>query len=74
MGVQECIDAYCQLARDVFQEKRSLLPVSRWVGPAFGKARFNCAKLEEVVKQLAKSKCGAEDTSMRDIREDACKV
>ncbi|MCJ1250798.1 hypothetical protein MMC30_008026 [Trapelia coarctata] len=74
MGVQECIDAYCQLARDVFQERRSPLPVLRWVGPAFGKARFNCSKLEEVVKHLAKGKCGADSTPMRDIRDNACKV
>ena len=74
MGVQECIDAYTELARNVFEEKRYQIPLSKWVGPMFGKARFNGTKLEEAVKKIVMKKTGTNEASMLDIRENPCKV
>jgi tetratricopeptide (TPR) repeat protein/predicted acylesterase/phospholipase RssA len=74
MGVQECIDAYCELAWEVFQEKHSHLPFSKWIGPALGKARFDFEKLEEAVKRMIRTKLGNDQVPMRDDRENACKV
>lgn len=73
MGVQECIDAYCDLAQYVFQEKSGLVH-SRFIGPLLGKSRFSKTRLEKVLKEIIKRKTGSEDSLMRDTRAEACKV
>jgi predicted acylesterase/phospholipase RssA len=74
MGVQECIDEYSALARNIFQEKPLSFLYPKSVAAMLGTSRFSGDKLAEAVKRLVESKTGSRDTMLLDTREDACKV
>ncbi len=72
MSVDECIGAYTKLSDSVFR-RTSILPVKVDGGV---KARFSTKALEQVVKQLIKSREGTEDALLReaDLDSDMCRV
>jgi hypothetical protein len=75
MGVQECIDEYCELAETVFtQDKRRGIGFLKWARPAFGKGRFDEAKLEAVIKKVVRERLGSEHATLHDPDDNACKV
>ncbi len=74
MGVQETIDAYLSLAKNVFHEKAHAAIFSKWMGSVIGKPRFSGKKLAEAIQSIVEKQTGSKDTPMLDTREDACKV
>lgn len=74
MGVQETIDAYLRLAKDVFQERPHSVLVPGVIGAMAGLARFSGDKLAAAVKRVVKEKTGNENTSFFDSQEDQCRV
>jgi hypothetical protein len=74
MGVQETIDAYLSLAKDVFQEKPHSMLVPGVLGAMAGLARFSGDKLAAAVKRIVKKQTGNENTSFFDSQEDQCRV
>lgn len=74
MGVQESIDAYLDLAKDVFQEKGIKTKYFKWVGPMLGMPRFRGDTLADAVKHIVAKKTGSTETLMFDKNENACKV
>ncbi|KAJ5538401.1 tetratricopeptide repeat domain-containing protein [Penicillium frequentans] len=74
MGIQETIDAYLTLAKDVFQEKPGSLLVPGVLGAMVGRARFSGTKLATAVKRVVKEQTGDENTSFFDSQEGQCRV
>lgn len=74
MGIQEAIDAYLELAQDVFQEGTRSHILPKFLGALMGKHRFSGEKLAKAVKHLARTKTGRPDTAFFDAQEDQCRV
>jgi hypothetical protein len=71
MDVDECIDAYSDLARAVFRKKASLIPFN-FKGKA--KSRFDSAKLERAVREVIKRSGASEDGLFDDGTERGCRT
>jgi hypothetical protein len=74
MGVQETIDAYLLLAKDVFQERPQSLVLPNFVGALVGTARFSGEKLATAVKRIVEAKTRHRDTPFFETRENPCRV
>ncbi|KFZ24505.1 hypothetical protein V502_01016 [Pseudogymnoascus sp. VKM F-4520 (FW-2644)] len=76
MGVQEAIDAYLVLAKNVFRESHPFSHVvgARALGALLGNARFSGAALTDAIQKIVESKTNSKETLMLDTRNDACKV
>lgn len=62
MDVESCIEAYCELSKEVFQDeslfgKIGRLP-GRFIKASVGKPWFEAAKLEKAVKTIIKKELG----------------
>ena len=60
MDVDECISAYSELMKPIFEEKSNWLPTS-WMGGSH--ARFKSARLESAIKTVITSH-GAKETDL----------
>ncbi|KAF7165385.1 hypothetical protein CNMCM6106_001575 [Aspergillus hiratsukae] len=60
MGVDECISAYIELMKTIFEDKLKLLPVG-WTGKI--KPRFNSGKLKDAIMDVA-ARQGASGTEL----------
>jgi hypothetical protein len=71
MSVQECIDAYTKMMRQVFQKKanRSIIGVLGGVKP-----RFSSKALEDAITQLLKSRGIPIDEKFQCGKKPRCKV
>jgi hypothetical protein len=62
MDVQSCIDAYCELSKDVFKDENVFGKIGRLSGRVIkasrGKAWFDAAKLETAVKTIVRKQLG----------------
>ena len=66
MSVDECIDAYINLSKEVFDE-RTLF--------AGGSAQYTASALEEKMKDIIRLKTGYEDAKMKDpLKKKCCKT
>ncbi|KAJ6030963.1 tetratricopeptide repeat domain-containing protein [Penicillium canescens] len=74
MGIQETIDAYLSLAKDVFQEKPQSLLIPGVLGAMAGRARFSGEKLATAVKRVVEKQTGDENACFFESREDQCRV
>ncbi|KFY89621.1 hypothetical protein V500_05581 [Pseudogymnoascus sp. VKM F-4518 (FW-2643)] len=76
MGVQEAIDAYLVLAKNVFRESHPFSHVvgARTLGALLVNARFSGAALTDAIQKIVESKTNSKETLMLDTRNDACKV
>ena len=71
MSVDECIEAYIKLSKEIFDDKKSFLEVRR-LG---GSAQYAASAMEEKMKDIIRSKTGDEDTKMGDpLRKECCKT
>ena len=65
MSVDECIEAYLKLSKEIFDEARRL----------GGSAQYAASAMEEKMKDIIRSKTGDEDTKMRDpLKKECCKT
>ncbi|KAL3459275.1 hypothetical protein BJX64DRAFT_291389 [Aspergillus heterothallicus] len=74
MGVQETIDAYLALAKEVFTERTQTLLLPGHVSALVGVHRFSGEKLAIAVKRVVKNQTGREDTPFFNREEDQCRV
>lgn len=76
MTLDECLEAYTELARTIFKPKRYKYDVfNRARDLLSAKERFNSSKLEHVVKDIIRERTGNENTSLHEPSESsACKV
>ena len=71
MNVDECITAYTELMKTVFEKKSSRFPTS-WTGKI--KSRFDAAKLKTAIGKVVASR-GAKETDLFDDRvERGCRT
>ncbi|KAJ6050923.1 protein kinase subdomain-containing protein [Penicillium canescens] len=71
MDIDECIDAYSDLAAAVFGEKLSLIPVN-FKGDI--KARFDSAKLESAIRKVVERSGVSEQNLFNDGIDRGCKT
>lgn len=71
MDVDECISAYSNLLRAIFETKSSRLPLN-WKGSV--KARFDSAKLGSAIKRVIVERGGSEADLFNDKTERGCRV
>lgn len=71
MDVDVCINAYSDLAKEVFGKKASLIPFS-FKGKV--KSRFDSAKLERAVREVIKQSGASEDDSFNNSTERGCRT
>jgi predicted subunit of tRNA(5-methylaminomethyl-2-thiouridylate) methyltransferase len=71
MDVDECINPYTDLAKEVFGEKLTSIPFN-----LKGKTqpRFNSAKLESAVRKIIKQSGKSEDDMFNDGAERGCRT
>jgi len=71
MSVDECIDAYINLSKEVFDDRKSF-PEPRGLG---GRAQYAASAMEERMKDLIRLKTGDEDAKMKDpLMKKCCKT
>ena len=68
MSIDECIDAYLSLLDRVFQKRHPVTTKGNIQG------RFDSEELERVVKEVITKQGLQEDTLLKDVSDDACKV
>jgi hypothetical protein len=71
MDVDECISAYRELMKSIFEKKSSRLPMN-WKGQT--KSQFNSAKLERAIKNVIVSHKSMETDLFDDGIKRRCKV
>ncbi len=71
MDVDECISAYSELMKTVFDEKSSRLPFG-WRGKI--KARFDSLRLESAIKKVITSRGLSEADLFNDGTARGCRV
>jgi hypothetical protein len=64
MPVEECIDAYARLSKEIFEESKP-----RW---KLGEGRFKASNLVAAIKKTVDDQC--KGSRMMDERSHACKV
>lgn len=71
MSVQECIDAYTKMMRQVFEKKsnRSIIGILGGVKP-----RFSSKALENAIAQILKARGIPSDEKFRNGQKPRCKV
>jgi hypothetical protein len=71
MSVQECIDAYTKMMRQVFEKKanRSIIGILGGVKP-----RFSSKALEDAIAQILKARGIPIDEKFRNGQKPRCKV
>ena len=69
MSIDESINAYLSLSDRVFQKKRHRLTTKGNV-----QGRFDSDELERAVKKVVITQGLQEDTLLKDVSNDACKV
>jgi hypothetical protein len=69
MSIDDCIDAYLSLSDRVFQKKRHRLTVKGNI-----QGRFDSEELARAVKEVLTAQNLKEDTLLKDVSDDACKV
>ncbi|KAL2760120.1 hypothetical protein ACRALDRAFT_1073881 [Sodiomyces alcalophilus JCM 7366] len=76
MTLDECHDAYIQLAKSIFKPKRYRYDIfSRTVDFLSAKERFDSSKFEQVVRKILRERTGSEHTPLRDSDQTSpCKV
>lgn len=71
MDIDECIVAYNELTRTVFEKQSSWFPVS---GTFQNRPQFDSARLESAVKRVITSHCESESDLFNDQVERSCRV
>lgn len=71
MDIDECIMAYSELMRTVFDNKSSWLPVSLNFQT---RSQFDSAKLETAITRVITSHCTSKSELFNDRVERACRV
>jgi len=72
MTVQECIEVFRNISRDVFGSTPGLL--SKVFDGARGKPFFKGERLEQVVKDILKARGLDQDTLLKESRDSPCKM
>lgn len=71
MDIDECIDAYSDLATAVFGEKPRSFPVS-FEGDTMG--RFYSAKLENAIRKVVEDSASSKQNLLNDGAERGCRT
>ncbi|UZP45289.1 hypothetical protein NXS19_013101 [Fusarium pseudograminearum] len=76
MGVQEAIDAYLILAKNVFREPQLLsrLRGARTAGALLGNSRFSGDALSDAIQEIVERQTQSRETLLLDTRDNSCKV
>ena len=69
MSVNECIDAYLLLSDRIFQKKRHRVTIKGNI-----QGRFDSEELAQAVKEVVTAQDLQEDTLLKDVSDNACKV
>ena len=69
MGIQQCIDAYSILSKDIFNKKS--LPVN-WRGEVTG--RYKSSEFEKSIKKIITDAESPEDARLNDDKDRGCRV
>ena len=69
MSVDECIDAYLLLSDRIFQKKRHRVTIKGNI-----QGRFDSEELAQAVKEVVTAQDLQEDTLLKDVSDNACKV
>ena len=71
MSVDECIDAYIKLSKEIFDERKSFAGLRR-LG---GNAQYTASTMEEKLKDIIRLKTGDENAKMKDpLGKKCCKT
>jgi patatin-like phospholipase/acyl hydrolase len=71
MSVDECIDTYIKLSRDIFAHEKSFKGVQRLAGGAV----YSSSKMEAKIKAIIESKTGDANAKMKDpLKKECCKT
>lgn len=70
MSVTECIAAYEQMAKRIFDRNE----LAKKGSLALTGAQFDHAQLEAAIKEIVQKQLGDPEASMLDTRSNACKV
>lgn len=71
MTVEQCIAAYEELMRSIFEAKVSRLPIG-WVGRT--KAQFDSKKLRKAIEKVVTDSGASTEDLFDDRRERGCRV
>ena len=71
MDVDECIAAYTNLMKAVFEEEASWFPIS-WTGRV--KARFDSKKLKSAIEEVITSRGACATDAFNDGRQRGCRT
>lgn len=76
MGVQETIEAYLNLAKNIFQERSRVLPIpgARTLAALLGSSRFSGNALTDEIQKLVQSKTNDKDALLLDNCDNVCRV
>lgn len=69
MTIDDSIDAYLSLSARIFQEKRHRVTVKGNI-----QGRFDAEELTRAVKEVVVAQKLMEDTLLKDVSDNACKV
>lgn len=69
MNINECIDAYLSLSDRIFQKKRHRVKINGNI-----QGRFDSEELARAVKEVIAAQGLQDDTLLKDISENTCKV
>jgi hypothetical protein len=69
MSIDDCIDAYLSLSDRIFQKKRHRVAVKGAI-----QGRFDSDELAHAVREVVVAQGLPENTLLKDVSDDACKV
>jgi patatin-like phospholipase/acyl hydrolase len=71
MTIDECIDGYLKLSKEIFDQRTSFTTFGR-LG---GNAQYAASKMEETMKDMIRTQTGDEDAKMKDpLKRECCKT